>query len=186
MRVVVGICGASGVIYGIRLMEELKRRGVEIYLIISNNARRIIKEETSYKVDDVAALSDKCYDNTDFLSPLASGSFNIDAMVVAPCSTKTLSAIANGYADTLISRAALCCLKEGKKLILVPRETPLDLATLRNMVKAKEGGAIILPAMPAFYHKPKSIDDMIDFVVGKILDQLNIEHNLFKRWGSKS
>ena len=182
MRVVVGITGASGAIYGLRVLEELKKRKVEIHLIISKNAAFIIKEECGKDLEEVKRLADRFYENHDFSSPLASGSFKIDAMIVVPCSVKTLSAIANSYADTLISRSAINCLKEGRKLILVPRETPLDIVTIENLFKAKQAGAIILPAMPAFYHQPRDIDDLIDFIVGKILDQLGIEHNLFKRW----
>lgn len=183
MKIVVGICGASGVIYGIKLVKILHQLKKEVYLIISDAAKKIMEHETDIDPDTLKNLATKTYENNNFFSAPASGSFQVDAMVVIPCSLKTLSAIANGYTDTLISRAAICCLKESKPLILVPRETPLDLSTLKNMVKAKELGAIILPAMPAFYHKPSSIEDMIDFVVGKILDQLGIEHNLFKRWG---
>ena len=183
MKIVVGICGASGVIYGIKLVKILHQLKKEVHLIISDAAKKIMEHETDTDLDTLKNLATKTYENNDFFSAPASGSFQVDAMVVIPCSLKTLSAIANGYTDTLISRAAICCLKESKPLILVPRETPLDLSTLKNMVKAKESGAIILPAMPAFYHKPSSIEDMIDFIVGKILDQLGIEHNLFKRWG---
>jgi len=182
MRVVVGITGASGAIYALRVLEELKKRKVEIHLIISRNASFIIKEECGKDLEEIKELADRSYENHDFSSPLASGSFKIDAMIVVPCSVKTLSAIANGYADTLISRSAINCLKEGRKLILVPRETPLDIATIENMLKAKQAGAIILPAMPAFYHKPRCVEDLVNFVVGKIMDQLGIEHNLFKRW----
>lgn len=183
MRILVGVCGASGAIYGVRLVEVLHQLNVETHLILSDAAKKIMRHETGFTENILSKLAAKVYDNNDFFSPPASGSFEVDAMVVVPCSLKTLSAVANGYTDTLISRAAVCCLKENKPLVLVPRETPLDLATLRNMVKAKEGGAILLPAMPAFYHKPEAIDDLVNFVVGKILDQLKIKHNLFKRWG---
>ncbi len=182
MRILVGISGASGVIYGIRLIEVLHNSGIETHVILSETAEKIMKYETNYDKKHLKRLSTRIYNNYDFFSSPASGTFRLNAMVVIPCSTKTLSAVANGYSDTLISRAANCCLKEGRKLILVPRETPLDLTTIRNMEKAKEAGAVILPAMPAFYHKPKTISDMIDFVVGKIMDQLGIEHSLFKRW----
>ncbi|HID25307.1 MAG TPA: UbiX family flavin prenyltransferase [Thermoplasmata archaeon] len=183
MSVLVGICGASGVIYGTRLVEVLHQLKVETYLIVSDAAKKIMKHETGFTGETLNKLAKKVYDNNDFFSSPASGSFQVDAMVVVPCSIKTLSAVANGYTDTLISRAAMCCLKEIKPLVLVPRETPLDLTSLRNMVKAKEAGAVILPAMPAFYHKPTTIDDLINFVVGKILDQLKIKHSLFRRWG---
>lgn len=182
MKIVVGITGASGTIYALRLLEELNKRNVDTSLIVSKNAKYIIKEECNKDIDEVKKLSTRFYENDDLSSPLASGSFYIDAMVVIPCSIKTLSAIANGYADTLISRASINCLKEERKLILVPRETPLDLSTIKNMLKAKQAGATILPAMPAFYHHPKSIDDMVNFVVGKVLDQLGIRHHLFRRW----
>lgn len=183
MRLIVAITGASGAIYALRLLEELKKREITVFLIVSENGEKIMERECNIKRHELEKLVDRLYANDDFFSPLASGTFIVDGMVVVPCSVKSLSSIANGYADTLISRSAINCLKEGKKLILVIRETPLDLSTIRNMLLAKEGGAVILPAMPAFYHEPKTIDDLINFVVGKILDQLNIEHNLFYRWG---
>lgn len=182
MKVIVGITGASGIIYAIRLLEELKKVGEEIYVIISKNAEIIMEKECGKGKDYLKKFTENIFDNDDFSSPLASGSFKVDSMVIIPCSIKTLSAVANGFTDTLISRAGINCLKEGRKLVLVIRETPLDLSSLRNMVKAKENGAVILPAIPAFYHNPKTIDDLVNFVVGKILDQLGIEHNLFKRW----
>ncbi len=182
MKVLLSIGGASGGIYGVRLLEELINSKVELHLIVSNGAKKIIEHETNYTFEDIKKKVDFCYDNTDMFAGPASGSFKIDAMVVCPCSMKTLSAIANGYGDTLTSRAASCCLKEERKLILVVRETPLDLPGIKNMLSAKQVGAAILPAMPGFYHKPKKIEDLVDFIVGKILDQLNIKHILFKRW----
>ena len=182
MKVLVSIGGASGSIYGIRLVEELIKNGVEIHLVVSDGGKKIIEHETDYRLDDLKKKADFYYENSDLFAGPASGSFILDAMVVCPCSMKTLSAIANGYGDTLTSRAASCCLKENRKLILVVRETPLDLPGIKNMEKAKLSGAIILPAMPGFYHKPETIDDLVDFVVGKILDQLGVEHSLFKRW----
>lgn len=183
MRLIIGISGASGVIYAIRLLEELKKRNVETIVVISKIAEKIMENECNMKKEDIKKLADRLYENDDFLSPLASGSFKVDGMVIVPCSVKTLSGIANGYADTVITRAAINCLKEGRRLILVLRETPLDLATIKNMLAVKQGGAVLLPAMPAFYHKPETVDDIVNFIVGKILDQLNIEHNLFRRWG---
>ncbi len=174
--------GASGSIYGVRLIQELKKTGQEVHLIVSSGARSVLEVETSYTSDDLKKMADVVYENDDLCAGPASGSFPLDGMVVIPCSMKTLSAIANGYGDTLTARAASCCLKEGRPLILVPRETPLDLPGIRNMLAAKESGAVLLPAMPAFYHQPKTIEDLVFFIVGKVLDQLQIKHSLFKRW----
>jgi len=182
MKILLGIGGASGSIYGIRLLEELVKTDNEIHLIVSDGAKKIMEHETSYSFGDLKKMVNFCYENNDFFAAPASGSFKLDAMIVCPCSMKTLSAIANGYGDTLTSRAASCCFKEERKLILVVRETPLDLPGIKNMLSAKQAGATILPAMPGFYHKPKKIEDLVDFVVGKILDQFNIKHSLFKRW----
>jgi len=184
MRIFLSIGGASGSIYGIRLLEELCKSDVEIHLTISEGANKIIEYETNYKIKDLQKKADFYYKNNDFFAAPASGSFILDSMVICPCSMKTLSAIATGYSDTLTSRAASCCFKEGRKLILVIRETPLDLPGIQNMLTAKQAGASILPAMPGFYHKPKKIDDLVDFVVGKTLDQLGLDYNLFKRWGN--
>lgn len=182
MKVLLSIVGASGSIYGIRLLKELKKANVETHLIISNGAKKIIEHETDYNISELKNQADYYYENNDMFAGPASGSFKIDFMVVCPCSMKTLSAISNGYGNTLTSRAASCVLKEGKKLIIVIRETPLDYPGIKNMEKAKLSGATILPAMPGFYHKPKRIDDLVDFIVGKTLDQLGINHSLFKRW----
>ena len=182
MKILLSIGGASGSIYGIRLLEELKKSKVEIHLIVSNGAKKIIEHETNFKFQDLKKKANYYYENDNMFAGPASGTFKLDAMVICPCSMKTLSAVANGYGDTLTSRAASCTLKEERKLILVPRETPLDLPSIKNMEKAKLAGATILPAMPGFYQKPKKIDDLVDFIVGKILDQLMIDHSLFKRW----
>lgn len=183
MRVILSIGGASGSIYGTRLFEELIKSGIEVHLIVSKGAKKILEYETGQNYGDLEKKASFCYDNDDLFAPPASGSFQLDAMVIVPCSMKTLSAIANGYGDTLTSRAASCCLKEGRKLILVIRETPLDLPGIKNMLFAKQSGAIILPAMPGFYHKPKKIKELVDFIIGKVFDQLDLKHNLFKRWG---
>jgi 4-hydroxy-3-polyprenylbenzoate decarboxylase len=183
MRYVVSIGGASGCIYGIRLVEELKKAGNEVHLIVSEGGKKLFEFETGMTLSDMKKKADVSYENDDLCTGPASGSFLLDGMIVAPCSMKTLSAIANGYSDTLTSRAASCCLKEGRKLVLVVRETPLDLPGIRNMLAAKEAGAMILPAMPAFYHKPKTIADQVDFIVGKVFDQLGLPHSLFERWG---
>lgn len=182
MRYFVSIGGASGSIYGIRLLQELKKMKQEIHLVVSESAKKLIQHETTYSFDTLKDYADVVYNNNDLWAGPASGSFNLDGMIVIPCSMKTLSSIAHGFSDTLTSRAATCCLKEGKKLILVLRETPLDLSSITNMKLTKENGAIILPAMPAFYHKPKNIEDLIDFIVGKTFDQLTLPHTLYERW----
>jgi len=182
VRIVVGLAGSSSPIYGIRTLETLKAAGVETHLVISDGARRTLPIEARRSVEDVEALASVVYDNHDLAAAISSGSFRTDGMVVAPCSMKTLAAIAHSYSDDLLVRAADVCLKERRKLVLVPRETPLHLGHLRNMTRATEIGAIILPPMPAFYHQPKTIDDIINQTVGKILDQFGVEHDLFRRW----
>ena len=149
---------------------------------MSEGAKKIIEHETDHNIEVLKRKANFYYDNSDMFVGPASGSFKIDAMVVCPSSMKTLSAIANGYGDTLTSRAASCCLKEDRKLILVIRETPLNLPGIKNMLSAKQGGATILPAMPGFYHRPEKIEDLVNFVIGKTLDQLKINHSLFERW----
>jgi len=182
MNYLLSIGGASGSIYGVRILEELKKSENKIHLTVSKNAKKILEHETSVSYNELKTKADYYYENDDLFAPPASGSFQLDGMIIAPCSMKTLSAIANGYGDSLTSRAASCCLKEGKKLILVLRETPLDIPGIKNMLGAKQSGAVILPAMPAFYHKPKEIMDLVDFIVGKVLDHLAIKHSLFTRW----
>jgi 4-hydroxy-3-polyprenylbenzoate decarboxylase len=181
-KIVVGFSGASGIIYGIRLLEILHSINIQTYLIISEWAKKNIEIETDKTLEYVKSLSSVNYDNFKLDASVSSGSFLHGGMVIVPCSMKSLSSIANGYDDTLISRAASVTLKESRKLIIVPRETPLSRIHLENMIKLQEAGAIILPAMPGFYHKPSTIDEIIDHLVGKILDQLRIEHDLFKRW----
>ena len=183
MLLVIGITGASGVVYGIRLLEVLaKTEGVQTALVISDAAMKIIKYETDCELEKVKALADACYEIDDIGSVLSSGSYKRDGMVIAPCSMKTLSALANSYSDNLITRSADITLKERKKLVLLVRETPLHLGHLRNMVKATEMGAIVFPPVPAFYHKPRTIQDLVDYTVGRVLDIFDIEHNLFPRW----
>jgi 4-hydroxy-3-polyprenylbenzoate decarboxylase len=182
MKYFVNIGGASGSIYGIRLLQELNKTGHEVHLVISESAKKIINHETGYTYNAIEKNAAVVYNNDDLYAGPASGSFPLDGMIVIPCSMKTLSAIANGYGDTLTSRAASCCLKEGRILVLVIRETPLDMPGIKNMLTAKESGAVILPAMPAFYHQPKNIEELVDFIVGKVFDQLGLQHSLFKRW----
>ncbi len=182
-EIIIGISGASGVQYGIRLLETLdKMKGVRIHLVMSDSAKQLIGIETSYQVRDIEELADHVYGDDDFTAPIASGSHRSKGMIVAPCSMKSLASIATGMSDTLLSRAADVCLKEKRPLVLMVRETPLNLIHIQNMEKAAIAGASILPASPAFYPKPVSIDDMLDFMAGRALDLLGIEHNLYKRW----
>ena len=182
MEIVVGISGASGVQYGIRLLEALKAKGCTTHLIITDSARKIIEIETSSPARGVEELAAHVYAPKDFSAPVASGSHLFDALVVIPCSMGTLSGIACGSSDTLITRCADVCLKEKRRLILVPRETPLSLIQLRNMVAASEAGAVILPACPAFYSQPKSLAELVDVLVGRVLDLLGLENDLYNRW----
>ncbi len=182
-RIIVGISGASGVIYGARLLEVLKDTDYETHLIISESGKLNFKIETQYKPADIESMADRAYDHKDMAASLASGSFITQGMVVIPCTIKTLSGIANSYNENLIVRAADVCLKEKRKLVLVVRETPLHKGHLRLMTMAADMGAHILPPVPSFYHQPKSIEDIIDQTIGKIFDYLGIQHDLFKRWG---
>lgn len=182
MEIVVGISGASGAAYGIRLLQVLREKGCITHLVITDSAAKIIEIETGFLLKDVQDLADHIYTPRDFAAPFASGSHLFHAMVVIPCSMGTLSAIACGSSDTLITRAADVCLKEKRRLIIVPRETPLSLVGLRNMVAAAEAGAVVLPACPAFYSKPQSLDDLVDVLVGRVLDLLGIENDLYRRW----
>jgi len=182
MLFVVAVTGASGSIYARRLLEELKRAGHETVLLISDQAKNIIKDEGE-DLGRFTELATRTFSEHDFGSPASSGSAKTDGMVVVPCSMKTVSCIAQGLADNAITRAADVALKERRTLILVPRETPLSIVHLRNLLRVAQAGAIVLPAMPAFYTKPGSIDDMVNFIVGRILDLLNVPHRLFPRWG---
>lgn len=182
-RLVVGISGASGVILGIRLLEYLRTTGVETHLVLSPAARATIAQETDWEIEDVLNLAGVTYPYTDIGAAIASGSFSTRGMVVVPCSMKTLSAIANSYTADLLSRAADVTLKEGRPLILVVRETPLHPGHLNLMRLAAEAGAVIFPPVPAFYDRPKSLDQMVDQLVGRILVRLGIDNDLFKKWG---
>jgi 4-hydroxy-3-polyprenylbenzoate decarboxylase len=182
-RIVIGISGASGVIYGIKMLSLLQEKDFQTHLIISESGRQNIEIETGHKADDVAAMADHTYDNRDVGAALASGSYLTEGMVVVPCTIKTLSGIANSYTNNLLVRAADVTLKEKRKLVLVVRETPLHVGHLSLMMKAANMGAHILPPIPSFYHQPKTIDDIIHQTIGKIFDYLGIEHNLYRRWG---
>ena len=182
-RIVIGISGASGVIYGARILALLKDKGIETHLVISEAGKRNIEIETTYKAEEVVAMATYSYDDKDVGASIASGSFLTEGMVVVPCTIKTLSGIANSYNDNLLVRAADVTLKEKRKLVLVVRETPLHRGHLNLMTMAADMGAHILPPVPSFYHQPKTIDDIIDQTMGKIFDYLGIKHNLFRRWG---
>lgn len=181
-RLVVGITGASGVILGIRLLEVLRSMAVDVHLVISPAAKATIAQETTWKISDVLALAEVVHNHADIGASIASGSFTTSGMVVAPCSIKTLSGIANSYAEDLISRSADVTLKEGRPLLLVLRETPLHRGHLRLMSLAAEAGAIIFPPVPAFYARPQSMEEIIDNLVGRILSRLGFENDLYLKW----
>jgi 4-hydroxy-3-polyprenylbenzoate decarboxylase len=184
-RVIVGISGASGVIYGIRLLEAFKSVPVETHLIMSEWAEKILALETDCDLSCVNDLAAVKYDNRDMTAPVASGSFLAAGMVIAPCSMKTLAGIANGYSQNLLERTADVTIKEGRKLVLVPRETPLSAIHLENMLKLARMGVVIAPPMPAFYINPKQVCELVDHHVGKIMDQFGVSNTLVKRWQEK-
>ncbi len=190
-RYIIALTGASGIKYGLRLTSELLKREHEVHLVVSDPAALVMRQEMDWPQsghweDLIRSYLPPgnlfYYDNTDIAAPIASGSFIIDGMVIAPCTMSTVAAVAHGMSSNLIGRAADVILKEKKQLILVPRETPLSVVHLRNMLLLAEMGVAIVPAMPAFYHQPESIDDMIDFMVGKVLDIMRIPHDLFARY----
>jgi len=181
-RIIVGISGASGIIYGIRLLEILSSKDIEVHLIVSDTAKKIAKYENNIDYARISRMANICYSNDDLAASISSGSFVTDGMIIAPCSIKTLSGIANSYSDNLMIRAADVCLKERRKLLLMLRETPLHLGHIELMAKVSRIGGIIVPPVPSFYHRPKSIEDIIDQTIGKMLDLFGIKHNLFERW----
>ena len=183
MRLIIGMSGASGVIYGIRLLEVLSRvEQVETHLVLSNSAKLNIAIETDRNSKEVQDLADEVYSNKDIAARLASGSFKTDGMIVAPCAVKTLSAIANSYADSLLVRAADVVLKECRRLVLVPRETPLHTGHCELLLKASQMGAILAPPMPAHYTNPQTVDDLVDHHVGRLLDLFDLDPGLVQRW----
>ena len=184
-RLIVGISGASGVIYGIRLLQALRKLGVESHLVMSKSAQVTLGHETDMSVADVKALADVTYANTDIGAAISSGSFKVAGMVVAPCSIKTLSEIATGVTSSLLSRAADVNLKERRKLVLMVRETPLHLGHLRSMTAVTEAGAIVCPPVPAFYARPTSLDEMVDHTVGRVLDLFSLDADTVKRWNPR-
>jgi len=181
-RIVIGMTGATGACLGIRLLTVLRRLNVETHLILSHWAEETIRYETDYTPANVRALADHVHSNHDQSAPISSGSFRADGMIILPCSMKTLAAVHAGYCDDLISRAADVMLKERRRLVLAVRETPLSEIHLRNMLEVTRAGAIICPSMPAFYTKPGSIDDLVDQMVGRLLDLFDLDTGDFQRW----
>ncbi len=182
-RIIVGITGASGVIYGVRAVSVLSQQpDIEVHLILTAAGKRTLLEETDYSVKDVEALAHVVHNPQDIGAPISSGSFRTAGMLVAPCSIRSLSAIANGYDANLITRAADVCLKERRPLVLLVRETPLHLGHLETMARVASYGAIIAPPVPAFYNRPASIDDLVDHTVGRAFDVMGLDHELVDRW----
>ena len=179
MRYVIAMTGASGAIYGVRLLQELKGEKI---LVMSETAKAILPEETGYTVEQVYAMADTVYEDGDMFASIASGSFRYDAMIVVPCTESSVAKFACGIADTLISRSVSVCIKEGRKLVLVVRETPKSAIMLENELKLARLGVTILDANPGFYPRPKTVDDLVGIVVGRCLDQVGAEHDLYKRW----
>jgi len=184
LKLIIGITGSTGVIYGIRLLETLKKLNVETHLIMSEWATKCLGMETEYSPDQVKSLANTFSDEHNMAASISSGTHKVDGMIVAPCSMKTLSSIANGYDETLVARSAAVTIKEGRKLVLMVRETPLSAINLENMLKLARLGIVILPPVTEFYTKPKSIDDIVNHGVGKCLDQFDLEHDLYPRWGT--
>ncbi|CAO3406800.1 UbiX family flavin prenyltransferase [Azospirillum largimobile] len=184
-RLVVGISGASGVIYGIRMLQTLRRIGVESHLVVSRSAEVTLAHETAMKVAELRALADVSYSAADIGAAISSGSFRTLGMVVAPCSVRTMSEIASGVTSTLLTRAADVALKERRRLVLMVRETPLHLGHLRTMTALAEMGAVIAPPVPAFYARPEGIDDLVDHSVGRVLDLFGLDAGNLRRWGER-
>lgn len=182
-RIIIGMSGASGIVYGVRLLDALAEVGIETHLVASKSALVTLAYETSLKWADVRKKAAKVHSNEDVTAPIASGSFRTEGMIIAPCSMKTLGEIASGATQTLISRAADVVLKERRRLVLVPRETPLHLGHLRNMTSVTEMGGIIAPPMPAFYALPKSVEEIVDYGVARLLDLYGVDWGTPKRWG---
>jgi 4-hydroxy-3-polyprenylbenzoate decarboxylase len=184
-RLIVGISGASGIIYGVRVLEALREGGVETHLVMSRSAEVTLAYEMGMKVAEVHALADVVHPIQDIGASIASGSFRTEGMIVAPCSIKSMSEIAAGTTGTLLTRAADVVLKERRRLVLMVRETPLHMGHLRTMANVSEMGAIVMPPVPAFYHKPKTIDDIVSQTVGRALDLFGFDLGIVKRWGEE-
>jgi 4-hydroxy-3-polyprenylbenzoate decarboxylase len=185
-RLVVGITGASGAVYGIRLLELLRMTDIETHLIISRAARMTIAYETDFKLPDIEALADKVYAHQDIGAACSSGSFKILGVVIAPCSIRTMSEIATGVTSNLVSRAADVALKERRRVVLILRETPLHIGHIRSMGAVTEAGAIVYPPVPAFYSRPSSLEEMIDHTLGRVMDLFDVDLEIVKRWDPDS
>jgi len=185
-KIIVGMSGATGVIYGVRMLKALFQCGVETHLVVTSSAIKNMLIETEYTMADLEPFASTIYDVDDVGAAIASGSFQVDGMVIAPCSIKTLSAVANSFNYNLLIRAADVNLKERRRLVLLVRETPFHEGHLDLMMKVTRMGGVIMPPVPAFYHMPKTIEDIVDQSVGKVLDLFGIEASLFKRWGSST
>ena len=181
-KLIVGITGASGSIYAVRLIDVLREQGIEVHAVITTSGQRVLDYECGVTMEELSRRVLVLYPNEDVGAAIASGSFRMDAMVVLPCSMKTAGAIAHGVTDDLLTRAADVTLKEGRRLLLVPRETPMHEIHLENLLRLARAGAVIMPAAPGFYHRPETLDDLVNMMVGKILDRLGIEAELFARW----
>lgn len=184
-RIIIGISGSSGIVYGIKLLKTLRELGIETHLVVSKAGQMTRAYETALSAAELKALADVYHPCTDIAASIASGSFRTMGMIIAPCSMKTLAEIANGVSSNLLTRAADVVLKERRRLVLLPRETPLHLGHLNNMVSVTQMGGIICPPVPAFYNKPQSLDDIIDDTVGRVLDLFDLESGLVKRWGEE-
>ncbi|MBF0106649.1 MAG: UbiX family flavin prenyltransferase [Deltaproteobacteria bacterium] len=182
-RIIVAVTGASGAVYGVKILEFLSKASFETHLILSDNSKITLNLETCYSVSDLSQLASFTYSGSDMTAPVASGSFQTMGMIVAPCSMKTLAEIANGISSSLVTRAADVILKERRKLILLTRETPLHAIHLKNMLSVTQSGGIVFPPVPGFYNKPSSIDDIINHTISRVLDLVGIENSLAPRWG---
>ncbi|HEY4071963.1 MAG TPA: UbiX family flavin prenyltransferase [Herbaspirillum sp.] len=184
-RIIVGISGASGIIYGIRMLQVLRELNVETHLVMSRSAQVTLAYETDFSIANIRDLADVSYANADIGAAISSGSFRTMGMVIAPCSIKTLAELATGVTSNLLSRSADVILKERRRLVLMVRETPLHLGHLRNMVSVTEAGALICPPMPAFYNRPDSVEAIVDHTVGRVLDLFGFDAKLLRRWGGE-
>lgn len=183
MKIIVGVSGGSCAIYGVALLQVLKQLKVETHLVVSTMGEHVVQHECGMSFAELKELASVTYDNKDLAASISSGSFKTDGMVIIPCSMRTLAAVANGLSDNLLTRAADVTIKEKRKLVMVPRETPLSVIHLENMLKLAKMGVTILPASPGFYHHPETMEDIVAIMVGRTLDQLEIDHQLFRRWG---